>query len=187
MAQFIQHCLELRYIRGPCFLTNQTLPVSPISFQMLAFTATALLAFSQRNLVRTQQLLDELAGLGVSLPEASELRARIALEQGNAQFALRFLDSQIRLHGDHPGLRETYASALFVTNRWDEAQAQLAVARQLGAPVWRIAYGEGLIEESKGNFASAKSWYEQALQQRPKWTPAESRLRALVASGRTSQ
>jgi hypothetical protein len=96
--------------------------------------ANALLAFSRRDFVRTQQLLDELFSLAVSYPEAAELRARVALEQGNARFAVRFLDQQIRLHGDHPGMRETYASALYFVGRWDEAQAQLQIAKRLGGP-----------------------------------------------------
>jgi tetratricopeptide (TPR) repeat protein len=145
--------------------------------------ANALLAFEARNFARSQQLLDELFGLRASYPEAVVLRARIALEQGNQQFALRFLDQQIRQTGDHAGLRETYASALFLVGRLDEAQAQLLTARQLGAPVWRIAYGQGLIEEAKGRASEAGLRYREALEAKPGWKLAESRLRALSASG----
>ena len=145
--------------------------------------ANALLAFDARNFVRSQQLLDELFGLRVNYPEAAVLRARIALEQGNQQFALRFLDQQIRQTGDHAGLRETYASALFLVGRLDEAQTQLVIARGLGAPVWRIAYGQGLIEEAKGRSAEAGLRYREALEAKPGWKLAESRLRALTASG----
>ncbi len=145
--------------------------------------ANALLAFDARNFVRSQQLLDELFGLRVSYPEAAVLRARIALEQGNQQFALRFLDQQIRQTGDHAGLRETYASALFLVGRLDESQAQLLTARALGAPVWRIAYGQGLIEEAMGRPGDAGLRYREALEAKPGWRLAESRLRALAASG----
>jgi tetratricopeptide (TPR) repeat protein len=149
--------------------------------------ANALLAFEARNLVRAQQLLDELTMLRVTYPEAAVLRARIALEQGNLQFALRFLDQQIRQTGDYAGLRETYASALFLAGRMDEARAQLLAAKQLGAPAWRIAYGQGLIDESVGKFEFAKQCYQEALQDKPGWRQAESRLRALQASGKVAR
>jgi tetratricopeptide (TPR) repeat protein len=148
--------------------------------------ANALLAYDERNFVRTQQLLDELFSLGVRYPEATALRARIAMEQGNTQFAIRFLDEQIKLRGDEAGLRETYASALFLVGRFDQARAQLAAAQQLGAPIWRIAYGLALIDESQGRFAEARAHYKQALTARPAWQPAESRLRALVVSGKVA-
>ncbi len=54
-------------------------------------------------------MLDELASLHTAYPEAAVLRARIALEEGNRPFAIRFLDQQIRQFGDVPQLRETYA------------------------------------------------------------------------------
>lgn len=149
--------------------------------------ANALLAFDARNYARAQQLLDELLGLHVSYPEAAVLRARIAMEQGNSQFALRFLDQQIRQTGDNAGLRETYASALFVSNRLNEAEAQLLAAKRLGAPVWRIAYGQGLIEESRGNFEDAKRRFQEALLDRAGWKPAESRLKGLIVSGKVAQ
>jgi len=148
--------------------------------------ANALLAFDARNFARSQQLLDELFSLGVSSPEAAVLRTRIALEQGNVPFALRFAEQQIRQIGDDPSLRETYASALYLVRRWDEARAQLQTAQQLGAPVWRIAYGQGLIAEADGKFDEAKLRYQAALQARPGWKQADSRLRALIASGRVA-
>ena len=148
--------------------------------------ANALLAFEARNFARSQQLLDELFSLGISNPEAAVLRTRIALEQGNIPFALRFAEQQIRQMGDDPGLRETYASALYLVRRWDEARAQLQTAQQLGAPVWRIAYGQGLIAEADGKFDEAKLRYQAALQARPGWKQADSRLRALVASGKVA-
>jgi tetratricopeptide (TPR) repeat protein len=149
--------------------------------------ANALLAFEDRSFTRSQQLIDNLFGLGVSYPQAVELRARIAMSQGNVRFAVRFLEEKIREMGAEPGIRETYASALFVANRWDEAQAQLDIAARLGAPAWRVAYGSGLIEEAKGRFEAAKVKYQEALQANPGWSQAESRLRALQASGKIAQ
>jgi predicted Zn-dependent protease len=149
--------------------------------------ANALMAFDARNFVRAQQLLDELFGLRASNPEAGVLRTRIALEQGNVPFALRFAEQQVRQIGDDAGLRETYASALYLSGRWDEAIAQLLAAQNLGAPVWRVAYGLGIIAEAVGKFEEAKLRYQEALDAKPAWKQAESRLRALIASGRVQQ
>ncbi len=129
--------------------------------------ANALLAFDSRNFARAQQLLDELFALHTSTPEAAMLRARIALEQGNAAFALRFLDQQIRQTGDHPGLREVYASALYLVGRWEEAREQLTVAQRLGAPGWRVAYSLGLIAEATSAFEQARVRYQEAIAARP--------------------
>ncbi len=149
--------------------------------------ANAILAFDARNLARAQQLLDEFMNLGQSIPDAAVLRARIALEQGNLPFALRMLEQQIHETGDHAGLRETYASALYLTSRWNETKEQLIVAQRLGAPTWRIAYGLGLIEEARGSFETAKQQYRESLRDKPGWRPAESRLRALAATGKISK
>jgi len=146
--------------------------------------ANALLAFDGKDFVRSQQLLDQIFSTGVVPPEAAVLRARIAIEQGNLQFAIRFLDQQIHQTGDSAGLRETYASALFLAGRLDEADIQLSIAEKLAAPGWRVAYGKGLIDEARGRFAEAGSRYQEALRAKPGWKQAESRLRALVASGK---
>jgi len=148
--------------------------------------ANALLAFEDHNLARTQQLLDELSALGVSNPEAASLRIRIALAQGNVPFALRFAEQQIRQMGDDAGLRETYASALYLAGRWDESRIQLSTAQQLGAPAWRVGYSQGLVAEAEGKFDEAKQRYEEALRAKPEWKIAESRLRALIATGKVS-
>jgi predicted Zn-dependent protease len=149
--------------------------------------ANALLAFEDHNLTRAQQLLDELAANGSHNPDGAVMRARIALEQGNLQYALKFLNQQIRQSGDHPGLRETYASALFLAGQWEQAGNELLAAGKLGAPLWRIAYGQGLIEEAQGRFPEARRRYLDALQAKPGWKQAESRLRALVVSGKVPE
>lgn len=149
--------------------------------------ANALLAFQAHDLARAQQLLDQLLSFHVAYPEAGSLRARIALEEGNLRFAIRFLEEQIRQFGDDFGLHETYASALFLGRRWDDARTQLTIASNLGAPAWRVAYGLGLIEETQGHYAQAKARYEEARQARPDWKQPDARLRALLASGKISQ
>lgn len=149
--------------------------------------ANALLAFEARNFVRAQQVLDEVFSLSVTYPEAAVLRARIALEQGNTPFALRFLAEQIQKTGDDASLRETYASALYIAGRWDEAVRELTVAQNLGAPAWRVAYCQGLIEEAGGKFEAAKARYQDAVKAKPGWKTAESRLKTLVATGKVSR
>jgi tetratricopeptide (TPR) repeat protein len=149
--------------------------------------ANALLAYQGHDLVRAQQLLDQLLSLQLSYPEAVSLRARIALQDGNLRFALRFLEDQMRRFGDDAGLHETYASALFLAQLWEPARVQLGIAAKLGAPAWRVAYGLGLIYETQGLFAQAKTRYREALQARPGWKLPEARLRALVAEGKVTQ
>jgi tetratricopeptide (TPR) repeat protein len=146
--------------------------------------ASALLAFQSRQYVRAQQLLDELFALQVGYPEAVSLRARIALQEGNVRFALRFLKDQLQLFGDNSGVHETYASALYLAHLWSEAREQLAIAARLGAPSWRVQYGLGLIEEAQSHFAEAKQHYDVARQERPDWKPPQARLRALIAEGK---
>jgi len=149
--------------------------------------ANALLAFQAHLLADSQQLLDRLLDEHAPYPEASSLRARIALEEGNLRFALRFLEEQLQRFGEDAGMHETYASALFLARRWEDARGQLAMAARLGAPAWRIAYGLGLIEESQAHYAEAKARYEEARQARPEWKAPDARLRALAAAGRISQ
>lgn len=144
--------------------------------------ANAILAFEDHNLARAQQLLDELESNGTRSPDAAVMRARIALDQGNLQFALKYLRQQVRLLGDHAGLRETYASALFLNREWDAALVELDVAQKLGAPTWRVAYGQGLIAEEMGRFPEALQRYQEALTAKPGWREAESRLKALTVT-----
>jgi len=143
--------------------------------------ANAILAYDAKELIKAQQLLDQLFGIQPAHPEAAALRGRIALEEGNAPFALRFLSEQIRLTPDHAALRETYASALFVTGRWAESRTQLDMSERLGAPKWRIDYHRGLIEESTGDLAKAREYYQASLKEKPGWKAAESRLGGLQA------
>jgi tetratricopeptide (TPR) repeat protein len=143
--------------------------------------ANAVLAYDAKQVVKAQQLLDQLFSIQGVYPEAAVLRGRIALEEGNIPFVLKFLAQQIRISMDHAGLREVYASALYLAKRWEEAKAELEIASALGAPKWRIAYHRGLIEEATGHLAEAQRYYEDAVQERPGWKAADSRLKGLRA------
>jgi tetratricopeptide (TPR) repeat protein len=149
-----------------------------------ALMANAVLAYDEKQFVKSQQLLDSLFSLRTTYPEAAVLRARLALEEGNTPFALRYLEQQIGLSPDHAGLRELYASALYSVGRLNDARTSLTRAERLGSPAWRIAYSRGLIEEAAGQTAAARMYYEAALRERPGFKPAESRLRGLDASGK---
>jgi tetratricopeptide (TPR) repeat protein len=142
----------------------------------------AVLAYDEKQFVKAQQLLDSLFSLHGTYPDAAVLRARLALDEGNTPFALRYLEQQIALSPDYAGLRELYASALYSVGRLDEARTSLMMAQRLGAPSWRIDYSRGLIEEAAGRPVEARMFYEAALRARPGWSVAQSRIRGLDAA-----
>lgn len=141
--------------------------------------AGAILAFERRELVKAQQTLDTLLASGGVRPDAAALRARIALEEGNVPYAIRFLTSQVSLAPADYRLRETLASAYYLSRRWQEASNELQAAELLGAPAWRIAYHNGLIFEAEGRRNLAVAQYEKVLVERPGYPPAADRIKAL--------
>jgi predicted Zn-dependent protease len=149
--------------------------------------ANAVIAYDDQRPAEAQQLLDLILAQPRAYPEAAVLRARIALEEGNVPYARRLLEQQIKLVPDHPGLHETYASAMYLDGKLAEAREELTVAAVLGAPRWRIAYHLGLIEEASGRSNEASRLYAEALQGNPGWAPADSRLKALRARGANPQ
>ena len=147
-----------------------------------AIMATAIIAYEEKQYQRAQQILDSLFSLQKVHPEAAALRGRLALEEGNLPFALRFLSEHVKLSADHAELREVYAAALFLSGRLTEAKIQLDMAAQLGAPAWRVAYHRGLFEESQGHIDEARRYYEQAIRDNPGWMDSpSSRLSGLKA------
>jgi predicted Zn-dependent protease len=145
--------------------------------------ANAVIAYDENRPAESQQMLDVILAQPRGYPDAAVLRGRIAIEQGNVQFAQRLLGQQIKLVPDHSGLHETYAAALYLDGKMAEARGELTLAGLLGAPRWRIAYHLGLIEEALGLGAEAGKLYAEALQGNPGWAPADSRLKALRAKG----
>lgn len=143
--------------------------------------ANAILAYDDRRTADAQQFLDQILAQPQSHPDAAILRARIAIEEGNAAFALRLLPDEIMLVPDHPGLHETYAGALYLVGRLSDAATELTIAGSLGAPRWRIAYHLGLIDEASGRLGGAATLYAEAVAANPGFAAAESRLRALRA------
>ena len=145
--------------------------------------ANAVIAYDEGRPEESQQILDVILAQPRGYPDAAVLRARIAIEQGNVQFAQRLLIQQIKLVPNDAGLYETYAAALYLDGKMAEARRELTLAGVLGAPRWRIAYHLGLIEEALGLGAEAGKFYAEALQGNPGWALADSRLKALQARG----
>lgn len=139
--------------------------------------ANAILAYDERQLGKAQQYLDPLLSTPRPNPDAAALRGRIAIEEGNLPYAKRYLREQIRLHGDHAGLREVYASVLFLLGEYAEAKMALAAAEDVGAPGWRIAYGKGLIAEAEEDWGAAKEYFTIAVKASAGWPRASGRLR----------
>lgn len=142
----------------------------------------AALAYQDRNLFKAQQLLDQLLSAPTPHPRAAALRIRIAMEEGNIPYALRFSEQQIRLSPSDASLREVRASALFLSRRWSEARQELEMAARLGAPKWRVAYHSGLIEEMQGHRGEAIALFQEALREKPGWAAVEARLTGLEAA-----
>jgi tetratricopeptide (TPR) repeat protein len=144
--------------------------------------ASAILAYDARQFARAQQFVDALFTLQKVHAPAAVLRGRIALEEGNIPFALRFLAEHVKLSPEDAELREVYAGALFLAEKLPEATRQLSVAANLGAPAWRVAYHRGLFEEAGGNLRQALQYYEEALRERADWDVAMARRDGIIAA-----
>ncbi len=144
--------------------------------------ASAILAYDERQYGKAQQFLDALFGLQRVHAPAAVLRGRIALEEGNLPFAQRFLGEQVKLSPEDAELREVYAGTLFLSGKVSEAKTQLRIAANLGAPAWRVAYHQGLFEETTGNLHQALQYYEAALRERADWDVALARRDGIIAA-----
>lgn len=149
--------------------------------------ASAIIAYEDRQFALAQQYLDALLGLQKAHGPAAVLRGRIALEEGNVPFALRFLAEQVKLSPEDADLHEVYAGALFLADKLPEAKRQLTIAANLGAPTWRVAYHRGLFEEALGNFHLALRHYEEAISERPGWEAALVRRDGIIAATRRGE
>jgi tetratricopeptide (TPR) repeat protein len=143
---------------------------------------TAVLAYEDKDFARAGERLDSILNMVKVHPDAAVLRARISLEEGNLPFTLTFLKQRIELSPDHAQLREVYGATLFLSGRMDEAKAQLAVAEQLGAPRWRVAYHLGLFEERQGQAQNARRLYQESSDLKPGWELPVARMNGLLAS-----
>jgi len=139
------------------------------------------LSYSLDRPERARAFLDSLLDADPTHAEAAALRARIAIEQGRVPYATGLLERTIELRPDSSDLRETLASALYLSDRMAEAAHALDAAERLGAPAFRVAYNRGLIAEATGRPGAAAEFYRASLAARPGWPPAQQRLAGLAA------
>jgi tetratricopeptide (TPR) repeat protein len=141
--------------------------------------ANAVIAHDEGQLVKSQQLLDQIFAQPRRAPDAAVLRAQIAIEEGNLALARRLLAEQILLAPDHAGLREAYGAAMYLGGQLADARRELDIAARLGAPAWRIAYHLGLVEEAAGDLEAARRHYSEAVKGRPDWPLPRARMTAI--------
>jgi len=141
----------------------------------------AQVTFDEGRPERAAAYLDDLFATHPMHPEGGLLRSRIAIGEGNLTAARRVLEQQIRYVPDHAGLREALGSVAYMEGDLDAARVDVEMARRLGAPLWRVAFNLGLIEEAAGNHEVAAERYEVALRERPDFAPAASRLAGIRA------
>lgn len=147
---------------------------------MRVLMANATIAYEAGRLDKAQFYVDQLLGRQQSSPEAVILRSRIALDEGNARLALSLLDRQIDITPERFDLREIQAGAYYLKGEYPRARAMLGIAGRLGAPGWRISYHQGLICEAEHNVEAACRFYSTALEQKPDFKLAQSRLFGLI-------
>lgn len=141
----------------------------------------ATVEFEEGSHERAAGYLDDLFAVQRAHPEAGLLRARLSIADGNLRGARRVLEQQILYTPDHPGLREGLGSVAFLAGDLDDAREQLEMARRLGAPIWRVCFNLGLIEEAAGKPAPAVLLYDLAIEARPDFEQAHSRRAGLMA------
>lgn len=137
--------------------------------------------FKRGRKERAAAYLDDLFAVQLTHPEAGILRCQIAVREGNLPGARRVLEAQILRTPDHAGLREALSSIHYMSGDYADARIEVERARRLGAPVWRVAFNLGLIEEADGNDTLAMERYEVAMRENPEFAPAVSRYAGLRA------
>ena len=138
--------------------------------------SNAVVSFDQKRFDAAQYYLDQLLASGSAHPEAAILRSQIALKEGNSKYAMTVLESQIMLSPNRHELREAQAAAFYLEGKFPQALATLDIATRLGAPIWRLAYHQGLIYEAKKDWRSACRQYDFALSNKVDYVPAQARL-----------
>ena len=156
---------------------ERQLAICPVHVPTLM--ANAVLAYDEGRPIVAQQLLDQILSPPGTHPDASVLRAQIAIQEGNLPFARRLLEQQLKFAPDHAGLHETFGALLYLSGQMTDARRQLTTALALGAPAWRVAYHLGLVAEALAFLDEAEKHYAEAVEGNPGWQPAQSRLRAL--------
>ncbi len=136
----------------------------------------AVMQFESGRFDKAQFTLDQLLTRPGPHPEAAILRSKIAMQDGNASRARVILEQEILLSPDYAELREALAATYYVEGKYKESRAALAAAGRLGASGWKMAYHEGLLREAKKDWAGACRFYLIAVDQKPDFREAVSRL-----------
>lgn len=124
--------------------------------------------------------LDQLLRDNRPRPEAAILAAKMAMEEGNTRRAQSLLETQRRLVPMHAGIHEALAGVFYLNHQPEDAFLALAVAEQLGAPDWRIAYHRGLLFEMTKNEAAACQQYATSYTLKPSFHLPNGRLLGLT-------
>ena len=143
--------------------------------------ANAMIAYEERDRIKSQRYLDQILSLERVHPDAAVLRSRLALEDGNLKSAKRLVEEHIRHAPNHSGLREAFAGILFLEGSHEDARHQVRIAEELGAPAWRMAFNLGLIAETQGSLRQAVEFYSSALNLKPDMPAALARLQGVTA------
>lgn len=138
-----------------------------------------ILAYEAENPVDATRHLDHVLRIRPDTPEAAVLRARIAMEDGNTQYAVRVLEDMRSLRPDSYSVREGLASAYYMNEQHELAHEAIDSAERLGAPAWRISYNRGLLAELDGELPEAYVHYRDAIAQAPDWNMPRERMEGL--------
>jgi tetratricopeptide (TPR) repeat protein len=112
--------------------------------------------------------------------------ARCLIQRGQLDAAAAWLEKGVALDPKNAAFRATFGAALLQMGKLDQAERQLRAARKYYQPSvddpsvlsvtdWNLS----LVDEQKGDFASALAEAQETLKLRPEMTAAADRVRAL--------
>lgn len=177
-ASYGIHCQGYQAAVSDCGrLANElgALSMSYPQHQKIGFTS-AIVYHQVGQKIDSQMVLDRLLAQQNPMSEVAILRSQIAMQEGNITLARTVLQRQVQLQPDHPELHATLAATYYLEGRYKKAQAVIATADRLGAPVWRTSYHLGLIHEAQSHWAQACHFYADTLDSLPDHRQSLSRL-----------
>ncbi|QDU86308.1 Tetratricopeptide repeat protein [Planctomycetes bacterium Pla163] len=113
--------------------------------------------------------------------EATSLRARMSIEDGNYPRARRLVEDGLLLAPDAVELHMLGAQLEHLDGNQDAALAALNLAEKLGAESWRVDYHRALVHEELGSATEAENLLRRCLEAAPDFAPARSRLNRIEA------
>ncbi len=146
--------------------------------------ANATFAYTSGDVAATQQLLSQALRLDPTLVDATLLRARVAMEEGNLPLARQVLETQVVLSPDRAELHESLGALAYLESDYEGAERALETAERLGAPAARLAFNRGLVAEAMERYEEAIAFYDAVPSESSEHARAVSRRRALAARSR---